>query len=218
MITLTTPGLPRLKKGGYIPEIGEKSALIIAVIEEELMADKLSLKDWMSDAGLAKWFVQLNATDAPLPRANLKTALNFFDTNMPTLPASMALNFVLAMDLSRPVQAIQLSPHDNLIAFRAGNESPFKLFYTRSGASMHDSGINTFGRTAVRFRVRTPCPALESYTTGAKDVWSMAAEYQSLTIAPRDGSYGVMAYGGGIQLIVPNSTQFLEVDTGGMSG
>lgn len=175
------------------------------------MADKLSLHDWMTDMGLVKWFVQLNATDAPRPRANLKTALKFFHTQMATLPPSMALNFMLATDLSRSVKAIQLSSRDNLIAFRSGYESPFKLFYTRTGGSKQTSGINPFGRTAVRFKVRMPCPALESYTTGAKDVWSMVADYQRLTLAPRDGSFSVMAAGGGIQLIIPKSYRFLEV-------
>lgn len=175
------------------------------------MADKLSLKDWMTDKGLAKWFVQLNASDAPRPRANLKTALKFFHTQMSSLSPSMALNFMLATDLSKSVKAINLTSSDKLIAFRAGNESPFKLFYTRSGASTHTSGINPFGRTAIRFKVRTPCPALESYTTGAKDVWSLVADYQKLTVAPRDGSYSVMAFGGGIQLIIPISWRFLEI-------
>ena len=123
----------------------------------------------------------------------------------------MALNFMLATDLSISVKAIQLTPRDNLIAFRAGNESPFKLFYARAGASQHSSGINPHGRTAVRFSVRTPCPALESYTTGAKDVWSLVADYQKLSVAPRAGSYSVTAFGGGIQLLIPNSHRYLEV-------
>ena len=175
------------------------------------MTNKLSLKDWMTDTGLAKWFVQLNTTDAPRPRANLKTALKFFHTQMSRLPPSMALNFMLATDLSKPVRAIQLSSRDNLIAFRSGYESPFKLFYTRTGESKQTSGINPFGRTPVRFEVRIPCPALEPYTTGTKDVWSMVADYQRLTLAPRHGSFGVMATGGGIQLIIPKSYRFLEV-------
>ena len=175
------------------------------------MADELRLKDWMNETQLAKWFVQLNATDAPRSRANLKTALKFFHRHMARLPPDTALSFMLATDLSKPVKAIQLSSRDNLIAFRSGFESPFKLFYTRTGASKHTSGINPFGRTAVRFKVRMPCPALESYTTGTKDVWSLVDAKDELIVAPRNKSYSVMATGGGIQLIVPKSYRFLEV-------
>jgi hypothetical protein len=176
------------------------------------MDAKLSLKDWMTDAGVGKWFSQLGARDAPVPRENVKTALRFFDLHTPGLAADLALSFLLAMDLSRPVRSIQLMPKERLIAFRTGQESPFKLFYTRSGASVHHSGVNPHGRTAVQFRVRVPCPALESHTTGTIDTWSIPAEYQQLTVAPRAGSYGVLAAGGGIQLIVPNSFRCLEVE------
>lgn len=165
----------------------------------------------MSERGIAQWMGQLSTTDAPLPRTNVKVAVQFFDTHMSALPPSMAVNFLLAMDLSRPVRALQLWPADRLIAFRSGVESPFKLFYARSGASMHSSGINPFGRTAVHFRPRVPCPALESYTTGAKDVWSLVADYQQLVVAPRAASWSVMAFGGGVQLIVPNAQRCLEV-------
>ncbi len=177
------------------------------------MADKLSLKDWMTDKGLAKWFVQLNAVNAPRPRANLKTALKFFDSKMPTLKADDALNFMLATDMSKSVRSVMLTSKDNIIAFRTGNESPFKLFYTRSGASKHSSGINPVGRSIVRFSVRSACPALESYTTGAKDVWSIPADGQNLTVYLRNkkSSIGVTAFGGGIQLIIPNSQRYLDV-------
>lgn len=178
------------------------------------MADQLSLQDWMSEQGIAKWMGRLGTTDAPLPRANVRVALQFFATNMPSLPPTMALNFLLAMDLSRPVRALQLSPLDRLIAFRSGVESPFKLFYTRSGASAHSSGINPFGRTAVRFRPRMACPALESWTTGAKDVWSLVSDDQQLVVAPRAAAWSVIAFGGGVQLIVPNAHRYLEVIPG----
>ena len=171
----------------------------------------LSLNDYLSDQGIAKWFEQLGATDAPIPRANVRTALQFFSRHMSTLPAEMALNFLRAMDLSRPVKSLTLTSADSVIAFRVGNESPFKLFYTRSGASPHSSGINPAGRSAVRFRVRTAAPALESYTTGAIDVWTVPAREQQLTVAPRANSTGYMAAGGGTQLIIPRSYDVLEV-------
>jgi hypothetical protein len=107
----------------------------------------------------------------------------------------------------------QLTSADHVIAFRTGQESPFKLFYTRAGASAHHSGINPHARTAIRFSIRIPCPARESYTTGAIDTWSVPAEYQQLTVAPRAGSFGHMALGGGIQLIIPDSFRYLVVET-----
>ena len=175
------------------------------------MADKLSLKDWMTDVGLSKWFVQLETKDAPLPRANLKVALKFFHSNMNTLPPQMALNFMSATDLSKRVREISLTKKDKLIAFRVGNESPFKLFYTRSGASAHSSGINPNGRKIVRFTVRTPCRVLESYSNGTKDFWTVPAPKQKLYSSLRADSTGVIVSGGGIQLLVPNSYNHLEV-------
>ena len=177
------------------------------------MPSQLSLRDWMTDAGVGKWFQELEAADAPLPHENVKTALRFFDQHMARLPPAMALNFLLAIDLSRPVRVVPLTSADHVIAFRTGHESPFKLFYTRAGASVHNSGVNPHGRTAVRFSVRSPCLALESHTTGAIDTWSIPAEYQRLTVAPRAGSFGHMAHGGGIQLIIPDSFRYLAVET-----
>lgn len=165
----------------------------------------------MSTVGLDKWMAQLTVTDAPRPRANVLAALKFFDARIPTLAPPLALSFLQAMDLSRIVREVLLHPGDGLIAFRSGSESPFKLFYARRGASKHSSGINPFGRTAVGFRPRIPCSALESYTTGAKDVWSLVSSDQTLVIAPRAASWSVMAIGGGLQLIIPNAHNVLEV-------
>lgn len=171
----------------------------------------LSLNDWMSDAGLTKWLEALSVTDAPQRREGVKTALRFFQTRMATLPPAMALNFLAAMDLSRAVREVNLMINEKVIAFRNRSESEFKLFYTRSGASMHDSGINPHGRIAVQYSVHQPTTALESFTTGAIDVWSVAADYQRSTIAPRAGTYGVMAMGGGIQLIIPDAARNLTI-------
>ncbi len=171
----------------------------------------LNLRDWMSDKGIAKWILALGVTDAPKRRAGIKTSLRFFQTGMPALPASMALNFLLAMDLSREVVSRQLRKGKKVIAFRNRTESEFKLFYTRTGASKHTSGINPHGRIAVQYTVHSPTPSLESYTTGAIDVWSVPAAHQQTTIALRAGSFGVMAAGGGIQLIIPDAARNLTI-------
>ncbi|HTV22565.1 MAG TPA: hypothetical protein VMG12_27945 [Polyangiaceae bacterium] len=172
----------------------------------------LSLEDYRSDVGIDKWVAEVGVTDAPVPRRNLRTALAFFRQAMPTLGAAMAANFLRAMDLSRPVHDVMLTPADRVIAFRVGNESPFKLFYTRSGASQHSSGINPHGRSVVRFGVRGSARALESYTTGTLDVWTVPSDDQPLVFAPRANRSGVMVAGGGIQLIIPRSHSVLRVD------
>ena len=171
----------------------------------------LSLHDHMSDAGLDKWLAQVGVTPAPVPRQNVRTALRFFAQHMPTLPPAMAMSFLRAMDLSKPVRVPVLPVGERLIAFRSGNESPFKLFYTRPGASKYSSGINPAGRSAVHFTVRAPAPALETYTSGVVDVWTVPADGQHTTVAPRANSTGVMVAGGGIQLIIPRAPQVLLV-------
>jgi hypothetical protein len=176
-----------------------------------MAAMSLSLQDYRSDAGVTKWIAEVGVTDAPLPRRNLRTALAFFCQAMPALPASMAANFLRAMDLSRPVVERMLTPADRVVAFRVGNESPFKLFYTRAGASPHASGINPAGRSIVRFSVRTTARALESYTTGTLDVWTLPSEDQPLVFAPRANRSGVMVAGGGTQLIIPRSFAVLQM-------
>ncbi len=171
----------------------------------------LSLSDHRSEAGLKKWFEQMNAAEAPVPRNNLRTALQFFERQMPSLPPSMALNFLLAMDLSKSVRQVQLMPNEEILAFRTTSEPEFKLFYTRPGFSRHNSGINQAGRVPVRYRVHQGCAALQSYTTGAIDVWSLREPGQPTTVAPRSNSTGVLAMGGGIQLIIPGAARYLTI-------
>lgn len=186
----------------------------------------LSLQDHKSEEALGQWFQHLNTVDAPAPRRHLQAALQFFAIHMPKLPPGMALNFLHAMDLSRPVRSARLAAPDELLAFRFPDESPYKLFYTRPGGSKHSSGISPDGRAPVRFAVRTPCQALESYTTGAIDVWSTPAPNATLYTVPRlvlagtapKDARGVMAMGGGIQLIVPNASDHLEVDSSAAAG
>src|SRR5688572_8271098 len=65
----------------------------------------LSLADHATPAGVDAWLAAVGATPAPTTRAGARTALRFFAARMPTLPPAMALNFLAAMDLSRPVSA-----------------------------------------------------------------------------------------------------------------
>jgi hypothetical protein len=170
----------------------------------------LSLRDFMSDAGISKWVTALGVADAPAPRRNIGAALTFFASYMPHLAPDMALNFIRAMDISKDVRPVYLAAGDRLIAFRLPTESPFKLFFARRGASPHHSGIDPTDRAAVHFVVRAPLMALQSYTTGAIDTWTRRT---GTAIAPRAGTYGVLASGGGLQVLVPDSYIGLLVQT-----
>jgi len=178
----------------------------------------LSINDHLSDPGVDKWVAELGVNSAKVPRENIKTALAFFAREMPRLSIADAVGFLAAMDLSKPVKDVTLMPGERLIGFRTETESPFKLFFARRGASAHSSGINTARRGPVHFVVRTPVRALESYTTGAKDTWTRPAPGQRASVAPRakkwfpGKEFGVMAAGGGGQLIIPESYSSLLVE------
>src|SRR5687768_11181160 len=170
----------------------------------------LSLKDHLSDAGIAKWIAELGCTDAAIPRRNVKVALAFFDAQMPELSMADAVSFLAAMDLSKPVNRVHLAPGERLIGYRTPTESPFKLFFARRGNAPQTLGINTSGRGPVHYVVRSPVVALESFTTGANDTWTHGAAGQPVSVTPRarkwyGREFGVLALGGGGQLIVPQS-------------
>jgi len=177
---------------------------------------KLSLKDHQSEAGLNKWVAEIGCTNAPVPRQNIKSALMFFDTEMPTLSIADAVSFLAAMDLSKPVRSVLLQPGERVIGFRTATESPFKLFFARRGSSAHTSGINTAQRGPVHFTVRAAVRALESFTTGTKDNWTAMRPGQAVGMTPRaqkwfGREFGVMVIGGGGQLIIPESYSHLLV-------
>ncbi|HXI19618.1 MAG TPA: hypothetical protein VNH46_00950 [Gemmatimonadales bacterium] len=176
----------------------------------------LSINDHLSEKGLDKWVAEIGCTSAPIPRQNIRTALAFFAREMPGLPVADALGFLVAMDLSKPVREVTLAAGERVIGFRTGTESPFKLFFARRGASMHSSGVNPTGRGPIHFRVRQAVRALESWTTGAKDTWTQPAPGQPASVSPRakkwfGQEFGVLAPGGGGQLIIPESYSELLV-------
>lgn len=177
----------------------------------------LSLKDHLSDAGVAKWIAELGCTNAPIPRRNIKVGLGFFDAQMPELSIADAVGFLAAMDLSKPVNRVHLAPGERLIGYRTPTESPFKLFFARRGSAPQTLGINTAGRGPVHYVVRSPVVALESFTTGVNDTWTPAAAGQPVSVTPRvkkwyGREFGILALGGGGQLIVPQSFSHLLVE------
>lgn len=157
------------------------------------------MTDFLKGGGDQKWLGELGATPAPMTRAGLATALQFFHRYMPALPRSMQLAFLKGMDLHKPVRVVTLAPPQEVAAFRKATEDPLKLFYTRVGTSMHALGVNPSTRGFQRFRVMHPVVALESRASAARDTWTEKREY--------------VASGGGLQLVIPNAHAVLALVT-----
>ena len=98
----------------------------------------------------------LGVTDAPVPRAGLVCALEFFALRMPSLSENDQFDFLRGMDLHSPMRQVTLAPGQQLAAFRKAGENPLKLFYTKAGTSIYSLGINPssrgFRRSASRSR------------------------------------------------------------------
>lgn len=142
----------------------------------------------------------LGVTDAPLPRAGLSCALEFFALRMPSLSAKDQFDFLKGMDLHSPVREVRLEPSQQLAAFRKAAEDPLKLFYTKVGTSLHALGINPMTRGFRRFRVVSASVALESRCAAARDTWT-------------DADYPYVASGGGTQYIIPDARCALVIVT-----
>ena len=173
----------------------------------------LSLSDYLDPHRLDDWLAALGIPAAPTRREGVRTALQFFAAQMPTLPAHEALSFLLAMDLSRRVRIVLLAEETKVAAFRLPDEPLHKLFYSKVGSDKHDLGINPADRQFVRFEVVYTAAALESYTTGAIDTWTRPLPGQKLVVAPRGkpNTKGYLARGGAIQYIIPNASRYLKV-------
>ncbi len=171
----------------------------------------LSLNDFASEVGIDKWIDAIGITNAPIPRAGVRTALQFFQRRMPRIKLDDALSFCVAMDFSKEVKEVLLQPKERVIAFRLPSEAEFKLFYTRPGRSKHSSGINPADRRAVHYTVVSPAYALESYTAPASDTWTKRLPGQTAYVNPRSNSIGYLAAGGGLQLLIPDAYRYLQV-------
>jgi len=173
---------------------------------------KFSLSDHLSALGLARWITALGIPDAPVRREGVRVTLRFLSLHMPTLPIPMALSFMRAMDLSKRVHTPRIQIGEVLAATRTFSESPYKLFFTRVGRSLQNSGINPEGRHTHLFRTIAAFEALESFTSPAIDFWTPRARNGGTTIAPMANTFGVMAAGGNTQLLIPNSASKLRVE------
>jgi hypothetical protein len=154
--------------------------------------------DPLAGDGYRKWLSELGVSDAPLVRTGLATALTFFHARMPSLSRHLRVAFLKGMDLHRPVLETTLRPPAVVAAFRKCNEDPFRVFYTRAGTALQALGLNPRDREFRRFRVVSPVLVLESRCAPARDTWT-------------DAGHPVLASGGGIQYIIPESYRPLEL-------
>ncbi len=149
-------------------------------------------------SGLDKWISQLGVTNAPVPRAGVQTALDFFYRHMPELPRRLRLAFLRGMDLSKPVRELTLVSPCTVAAFRKCNEDPFKLFYTKPGTGIDRAGLNPSDRQFIRYRLVRTATVLESRCSPALDIWT-------------DDRHYFQAAGGAIQFIIPESYRYLKI-------
>lgn len=177
----------------------------------------LKVAGHLSEQELDAWFAELNASNAPLPRQNVRCALTFLHQHQRT-DVQDAISWINAMDLSKPVRTVHLKPGDKLIAFRTDPHEPFGEFYTRSGASKYRTGINAQGRSVMHYEVRLLVKALEAHTTGVNDWWTPRGAHQRTSFTPRalprrdlPEARGVLAAGGDIQLMIFDAARYLRV-------
>lgn len=153
------------------------------------------------EAMVSWWLRKLGKEGAPpLVRKNLRHALEFFDKRMKGLPLETKKSFLDAMDLHEkaiPVEEITLTAKKGelLVAFRPPAQDPLRLFYTRAGTSPYKLGIDPEGYKPVYFKLKGDVRVLRSRTTGVK-------AYNS----------GAIVDAGGEQFIIPNASQYLEVE------
>ena len=134
-----------------------------------------------------------------LRRARVETAIRFYARCVGMDSPKDISSHVQGIDLSSPVEAIDLVAGTELAAYRfnpqrrIGRLDPFGLYFTDVGNSMYSLGINWDDRRFVRYVVDFRVPALRSRAkTG---------------FVPGFGA----VYGGAVQYVVPRASQHLRV-------
>jgi len=143
-------------------------------------ANDLRLDDYRQDRRVARWLALVGATDADVPRGNVKATLRFLAERLPATAPGEALSFLIGMDLSKVVIPMQLPVDTKLIGFREadalnrGDTRPDlrAKFFAFPGASPHRLGIRVSSREVVHYNVHTECWALSSYASGVLDFWT----------------------------------------------
>ena len=133
---------------------------------------------------------QLGKTPAPIPRRGVQEAWDFFDRYLLNMGTDKRLSYLKAMDLSKPVQRVDLCAGDEVIAFRFP-DAEFGEFHTRAGSDPSQLGIQLGGRAFRRFVVIQRVAVLSAHT-GAF-------------------SHSLRGSGGAEQLIIPNSATVLRI-------
>ena len=146
----------------------------------------MPLTDKEADAVL----LALGGTPAPVRRAAVRTAMQFFQGHMPHVELKQQYSFMKAMDLSKPVAVIDLHRGEQVGAFRH-HTTDFGEFHTRVGSDPTQLGILLGGREFRRFEVTQRVAVLSSYTSAFK--------------------HSSLGAGGALQLIIPYAFRVLRV-------
>jgi hypothetical protein len=146
--------------------------------------------EYIPDGEIDGLIRQIGATPSPVSKAGVREALLFFHRYMPDKPWPERISYMKAMDLSKPVEIVDLLRNEVLTAYRYPG-ADFREFHTRSGSDPTRLGIVLAGRHFRRFVVRQRVAALQSTA--------------SAFLNPLLGS------GGAVQLIVPNSASVLRL-------
>lgn len=144
----------------------------------------------MTDKEADDVLTKLGKTPAPVPREGVRTAVQFFRRYMPHMDATQQQSYMKAMDLSKPVEIIDLLKGEQVAAFRY-QASDFGEFHIRVGSNPSQLGILLGGRQFRRYEVIQRVAVLSSHTSAFMHM--------------------ARGSGGALQLIIPNAVGVLRV-------
>ena len=207
------------------------------------MARAVVARESLCGASLDWWLAKLGRADAPeFQRANLKTALEFFEHHKPAPPRGDVAALeqyrgeiagkLEAIDLKSPVEQIPLDDLRRMELVRYG--SPTGEYFTRAGTPLDRVGkaegagveMRTIGqdgsvRTSLgytRFRVKENAmkgvTVLKSRAAEARDTWTRGRKPTFTS----SGRTQTLAGGGAVQYVIPNSASILEAVPRPMTG
>jgi hypothetical protein len=138
---------------------------------------------------------QIGATPSPVRRAGARAALTYFARYAPHLSVAKQVSYLKAMDLSRPVDTVDLHAGDRVAAFRH-HTADWGEFYTHLGADPTKLGVLLEGRQYREYEVARRIPALRSWTSAFM--------------------HSARGSGGAMQLIIPQASLHLRVSQRGL--
>ncbi|MCU0636306.1 MAG: hypothetical protein MUE41_15675 [Gemmatimonadaceae bacterium] len=149
----------------------------------------------LSDADIDRVLTAIGATPSPVRREGARVALTYFARYAPHLSVATQHSYLRAMDLSRPVDTVDLHAGDRVAAFRH-HTADWGEFYTPLGSDPTKLGVLLEGRQYREYEVARRIPALRSRT--------------SAFMHEARGS------GGAVQLIIPQASLHLRVSQRGL--